>query len=59
MIADPKTDTTADKPISPELDRHLSDPAEMTEQVSGQQDRAQTRDQSPTEPGVTTEQQPT
>ncbi|MDX7952591.1 hypothetical protein P7D22_15580 [Lichenihabitans sp. Uapishka_5] len=46
-------------PLDPALERHLSDPAEMTEEVSGAQERARQRAESPTEPDATTEGQPT
>lgn len=49
----------SDEPLSPELERHLADPAQKTEEVSGEQERARTSDQTPTEPGATTENQPT
>ena len=51
--------TTDDEPLSPELERHLSSPAEKTEEVSGEQDRARRAAESPTDPDATTEQQPT
>ena len=58
-MADPKTDATADKPLNPELDRHLSDPAEKTEEVAGEQERAKQHPVVPTDPNASTEQQPT
>ena len=48
-----------DKPISPELERHLSDPGQKTEEISGEQARSAKPDASPTKPGATTENQPT
>ena len=59
MTPDTKPDPNADEPLSPELERHLSDSAEKTEEVAGEQERAKQATESPTEPGVTTEGQPT
>lgn len=65
MTPVPETSQNPDD-LSPELDRHLSDPAQKTEEVSGEQDKAARRngtpsqqDEIPTEPGVSTENQPT
>lgn len=59
MTTTPKPTATDDEPLSPELERHLADPAEKTEEVSGEQERARQSSESPTEPGATTEGQPT
>jgi hypothetical protein len=58
-MPDPKLDPKDDQPLSPELERHLSDPAEKTEEVSGEHERARQYEAVPTEPDVTSEQQPT
>lgn len=59
MTPEDRPSTNPAEPISPELDRHLSDPAQKTEEISGEQDRAAKPDPSPTEPGATSENQPT
>lgn len=58
-MPDTKPTPDADEPLSPELERHLADPSQKTEEVSGEQDRARQADETPTEPGATTEGQPT
>ena len=59
MTTEPKPAPDAEAPLSPELERHLSDPAQKTEEVAGEQERARRAAESPTEPGASTEQQPT
>lgn len=54
-----KPNQNADDVLDAALEKHLSDPAEKTEEASGEQERARKQSESPTEPGATTEQQPT
>lgn len=59
MTHDNPSSLQQDESISPELERHLSDPAQKTEETSGEQAQVAKPDMSPTEPGATTENQPT
>lgn len=59
MMPDTKPNQNADDALDPALERHLSDPAEKTEEVSGEQERARRSAENPTESEASTEQQPT
>jgi hypothetical protein len=58
MTTTSKPNAEDDKTLGPELQRHIADPGEKTEEATGEQDRAKKLTDTPVERDSSTEQQP-